>query len=914
MQSLMIFSLAVLSAATPEGIVLIEAESFDVQDGYTGWVVDQQFMDQMGSAYLLAHGLGVPVEDVSKTVTIPKTGPWRVWVRTRDWTAPWKAPEPPGRFQLLVNGAPLDTVFGTEGEDWHWQDGGLAMLVAGDITLTLRDLTGFNGRCDAILLSSDVNFVPPDGGAALAAFRREALGLPDVPPDAGHFDFVVVGGGMGGTCAAISAARMGLNTALIQDRPVLGGNNSSEVRVHLNGKINLPPYPALGNLVKELDPGKQGNAKPPENYDDPKKLSLAESQPSLTLFTNMRAYAIEMDGNRIAAVIARNIRTSEERRFTAPLFADCTGDGTVGFLAGADYRMGREGQDETGESLAPETGDKMTLGSSVQWYSVETEEASVFPECPWALEFNEENCQKVTQGEWDWEVGMFNCQIEEFEYIRDHALRAIFGNWAFLKNHHQEREQYAKRKLDWVAYIAGKRESRRLLGDVILQQQDIESKKEFPDACVTTTWSIDLHYPEPRNAAQFPGQEFRAICEQREIEPYSIPYRCLYSRNIDNLMMAGRNISVTHVALGTVRVMRTGGMMGEVIGLAASLCKQHDTSPRGVYEQHLDELKNLMQTGVPPLSRGSCPSRADSNDETLTVYWKDHELMRYRHGGVPFKPYVDRFVTPAGINILRDAPHDHLHHHALMYAISADGINFWEETPKAGKIVPAVSNYKYTLGESRASQSWIGPVWRLAWQSPEGDAVLLEDRCVLASLDETSPATMLRWQSEFRPAPGKDNVTLSGSHYFGLGMRFLVSMDKDGAFMMPDGGKPQGEVVRGDEQLTSGHWCAYTAEADGKPVTVAMFDHPGNVRPVLWFTMQTPFAYLSATLNLWKEPLELAAEDTLVLRYGAALWDGRIEASQIEAVYQRWLAAENEALRRFSDPESDFSQDIARHK
>ena len=452
-----------------------------------------------------------------------------------------------------------------------------------------------------------------------------------------------------------------------------------------------------------------------------------------------------------------------------------------------------------------------------------------------------------------------------------------------------------------------------MLGDVILQQQDIESQKEFPDACVTTTWSIDLHYPEPRNAEQFPGQEFRAICKQQEIEPYAIPYRCLYSRNIDNLMMAGRNISVTRVALGSVRVMRTGGMMGEVIGLAASLCKQNDTSPRGIYEQHLDELKTLMQAGVPPHSSGSCPSRVDSNNETLTVYWKDHELMRYRHGGVPFKPYVDRFVTPAGINILRDAPHDHLHHHALMYAISVDGINFWEETPKAGKIVPAISNYGYTVGESRAGQTWTGPVWRLAWQSPEGEAFLIEDRCVQASLDEAAPATMLRWQSEFRPAPGKDSVTWSGSHYFGLGMRFLESMDKNGAFMMPDGGKPQGEVVNGDEQLTPGHWCAYTAEADGKPVTVAMFDHPENVRPVLWFTMQTPFAYLSATLNLWKEPLELAAEDTLVLRYGVALWDGRIEASQIEAAYQHWLAAEK-VSRRFSDPESDFSQDIARHK
>jgi len=189
-------------------------------------------------------------------------------------------------------------------------------------------------------------------------------------------------------------------------------------------------------------------------------------------------------------------------------------------------------------------------------------------------------------------------QVTEIEQIRDHALRVIYGNWAFLKNHSADKEQYANRKLDWVAYVAGKRESRRLLGDVVLQQQDIEFRREFEDACVTTTWTIDLHYPEPKNAEQFPGREFRSIAEQKEIVPYPIPYRCLYSRNIENLFMAGRNISVTHVALGTIRVMRTGGMMGEVVGMAASLCRKHDTTPRGVYAHHLRELQALMLAGV----------------------------------------------------------------------------------------------------------------------------------------------------------------------------------------------------------------------------------------------------------------------------------------------------------------------------
>ncbi|MHC4483965.1 MAG: glycoside hydrolase family 88 protein [Planctomycetota bacterium] len=216
----------------------------------------------------------------------------------------------------------------------------------------------------------------------------------------------------------------------------------------------------------------------------------------------------------------------------------------------------------------------------------------------------EESCQHATRGDWNWEAGLNRDQITEFEYIRDHSFRAIYGNWAFQKHHSKNKDKYQRLKLDWVAYIGGKRESRRLLGDIILQQQDIQEEKRFSDSFVTTTWSIDLHYPDPENSKYFPGEEFRTICEQPKIKPYPIPYRCLYSRNIQNLMMAGRCISVTHVALGTVRVMRTCGMMGEVVGMAASLCKKHNTSPRGVYQHHLAELKQLAKRGVGPPAAG----------------------------------------------------------------------------------------------------------------------------------------------------------------------------------------------------------------------------------------------------------------------------------------------------------------------
>jgi len=608
--------LAAISIA-PAHTILVEAESFE---NLGGWVIDQQAMDQMGSPYLLAHGLGQPVQDATTTVTFPASGKYRVWVRTRDWVALWNNPEPtqksrmnearcitchrvdsadpPGKFQLVIDGRPLEAVFGTEGVKWHWQDGGTVEITQPQVIVSLHDLTGFDGRCDAIIFTSDADFVPPDKGEEMAAFRRKMLGLPEKPQEAGNFDLVVVGGGIAGVCTAVSAARLGLQVALIQDRPVLGGNNSSEVRVHLNGQINLPPYPALGDVVKELDSGRRGNAQPAENYDDQKKLAVVQAEKNIRLFLNTHVYRVKKDGDRIAAVVGKDIRTGKELRFAASLFADCTGDGTLGFLAGADYRIGRESRSDTGESLAPEKPDNLTLGTSVQWYAVDAGKPSEFPDRPWALKFTEESCQHGTLGDWNWETGFGRDQIARAEHIRDYALRAIYGNWAFLKNNSPQKSKYANYKLAWVAYIAGKRESRRLLGDVILQQQDIQNHRAFADAFVTTTWTIDLHYPDPKNSEHFPGGEFRSIAKFTPIEAYAVPYRCLYSRNIENLFMAGRDISVTHVALGTTRVMRTCGMMGELVGMAASLCKKNSTTPRGVYQDHFEELKALAQLGV----------------------------------------------------------------------------------------------------------------------------------------------------------------------------------------------------------------------------------------------------------------------------------------------------------------------------
>jgi hypothetical protein len=573
--------------------VFLEAENFQNKGG---WVVDQQFMDLMGSSYLMAHGMGVPVSDAETTVEFPSTGEYNVFVRTFNWTSPWYDGEGPGKFQLLVNGKKTGTILGTSGSEWLWQNAGQVNISSKNAKIVLHDLTGFNGRVDAIYFTKN-NTPPPADLKALAKFRKKQPNIPEKPEKAGEFDLVVVGGGVAGTAAAISAARLGLQVALIQDRPVLGGNNSSEVRVHLGGRINVEPFPALGDVIKEIGPSRGGNAQPAEYYEDEKKMEMVLAEENISLFTSYRAFDVKTKGSRITEVHARHIETSKELTFTAPLFADCTGDGTIGFLAGADYAMGREGRDEFGEPTAPEVADKMTMGSSVQWYSVEENQAVSFPEFQYGVEFNEKNTEKVTMGEWTWETGMNFDQITEFERIRDYGLLVVYSNWSSLKNN-VAKEEYANRRLDWVAYIAGKRESRRLLGDLILKEQDITDYVVYPDASAPTTWTIDLHYPDPKNTEHFPGREFKSIAVHKKIHPYPIPYRCFYSRNVDNLFMAGRNISVTHVALGTVRVMRTTGMMGEVVGMAASVATKHNTNPRGVYQNHLPELKALMEKGV----------------------------------------------------------------------------------------------------------------------------------------------------------------------------------------------------------------------------------------------------------------------------------------------------------------------------
>lgn len=571
--------------------ILVETESFSDKGG---WVLDQQFMDLMGSPYLLAHGMGVPVEDAHTTVSVEESGTYRVWVRTYNWTAPFtNGKKGPGAFRLIIQGK-QSAELGTTGNGWYWQEAGVFKLKKGENSLALHDLTGFDGRCDAIFMTTSKTF-NPNTICNAEQWRRNALKLPADKQQ--QYDLVVVGGGIAGMCAAVAAARQNLRVALVNDRFVLGGNNSSEVRVHLGGIIETGKYPRLGRMIREFGHSRKGNAMPADYYEDLKKDSFILSEKNITLLAGFRAIAVETSGDKIKNVTVENIETAQRVELSAPLFSDCTGDGTIGALAGADYRMGREARYEYGESMAQEVADTIVMGASLQWYSKETKDETTFPMFNHGINFNAESAQYVTMGEWTWETGMNKNQITQAEQVRDYGLLVVYSNWSFLKNLSNRRERYANRQLNWLGYILGKRESRRLIGDYVLTQNDIDNNIQHRDASFCTTWAIDLHFPDPENSKYFPGNEFKSKTVHNWIHPYDVPYRCLYSRNISNLFMAGRNISCTHVALGTTRVMRTTGMMGEVVGMAATVCKKYNCLPRNVYENYLSDLQNLMTEG-----------------------------------------------------------------------------------------------------------------------------------------------------------------------------------------------------------------------------------------------------------------------------------------------------------------------------
>ena len=565
--------------------VLLEAAAFAALGG---WKVDTQHYQQMGGCYLLAHGMGVPVANARTRITLPEAGTWHVWVRTRDWCpGPWDAP---GRFKVHLNGKALKGVFGTE-KGWVWQSGGAVTLPKGQVTVELEDLTGFDGRCDAIYFSKKPTpTLPGEDLVELAAWKDQLTGRAKKKIEESSYDLVVVGGGISGCAAVLAARRQGLSVALIQDRPLFGGNASEEVRVHTIGISGLGD-----EIIKTIDTKHWPNGHA-DAIKDQKKREATMKSCGADLFAHHIAVGLEKDGDTIASVEARHATTGVIRRFRAPVFIDASGDAWLGHWAGADYRYGREaksefneGWDKNGDLWSPKKPDKRVMGTSLLWNSEKTSESSGFPDVPWAHPVAQGHA--ATKGEWYWEYSANDLnQIDDAERIRDHLLRAIYGSFANAKK--QPRD--AKVRLKFVAYVGGKRESRRLMGDYIYTMSDMVKGRQFPDAVVIEKRDIDVHFQRAETGMK---QDFLSRALFMRVPKYYLPFRTLYSRNVTNLMMAGRNFSCSHIGLGGPRVMKTCGQMGIATGFAAALCKKHKVDPRGVCKNHIDELKAMCALG-----------------------------------------------------------------------------------------------------------------------------------------------------------------------------------------------------------------------------------------------------------------------------------------------------------------------------
>jgi len=562
--------------------LLIECESFDHKGG---WVVDPQFVEQMGSPYLMAHGMGEPVENATTTIQVPASGTYHVWARTKDW-APghW---ESPGQFNILLNGKQLPETVG-KFMGWGWNYAGKINVKGGPVVMELEDLSGFNARCDAIYMSNKYR-TPTNQQRYLPEFRNRLTNSREIPEQSLNFDLVVVGGGIAGCAASIAAAEQGLKVALIHDRPVLGGNASSEIRVH-----TLGIYGHFERILKMLDTRHYPNGSPEARIDENKRHKNMEQYSNIHMFLEFRAYGTQAEDQTITSVDARHTSSGEQIRFLAPYFIDCTGDGWIGYWAGAEYMYGREKASEYGESWekygelwSPDSTDNNVLGASVLWRTSESDSVYTFPKVPWAMDVAGNFAAR--KGTWNWELISNELhQIENAEQIRDHMLKAIYGS--FFNEKKKPGNEHLK--LEWVSYLLGKRESRRLVGDYLYTFNDMRNSQSFPDAVVVEEREVDVHYRQDKLDEDKP--DFLTDAMFYQVDRYYIPYRSLYSKSINNLFMAGRCFSCTHIGLGGPRVMRTTGQMGAAVGYAASVCFDHRCNPRDIYEKHLEEYMQLV--------------------------------------------------------------------------------------------------------------------------------------------------------------------------------------------------------------------------------------------------------------------------------------------------------------------------------
>ena len=407
-------------------------------------------------------------------------------------------------------------------------------------------------------------------------------------------DFCVVGGGLSGLSAAVAAAREGVKTVLVHDRPVLGGNASSEIRMWVCGargdnrkETGIVEEMLLENLY----------ANPERNYSrwDCVLYSMCRREKNLTLLLNTVCTDLTVENGSIKSIKAYNSPAQTWYTVESKYFADCSGDSILGVLSGAELRYGREGRNEFNESIAPETADRKTMGPSCLLQCRETDEDHDYTPPEWAYKYTDPSQFQFRdphleglQNFWWIEVGGSADALHDVDMHRDELLKIAFGVFDYLKNSAENKERYRKWTLEWVGFLPGKRESFRYVGDLIQNQNDVASGGKFDDIISYGGWPMDDHHPD---GFYYPGEP---TIFHPAPSPFGISYRTLYSRNINNLFCAGRNISVTHSALSSTRVMATCSTLGQAAGTAAALAVKYAVSPREVGTAHIAELQNIL--------------------------------------------------------------------------------------------------------------------------------------------------------------------------------------------------------------------------------------------------------------------------------------------------------------------------------
>ena len=460
-------------------------------------------------------------------------------------------------------------------------------------------------------------------------------------------DFVVVGGGMAGLCAAVAAARNGAKTVILQDRPMFGGNASSEIRMWICG--------AHGDNRKET--GLLEELQLDNYYFNPTMkftiwddvmYGFARREKNLTVLLNTSVEKVETENGKITSVTGWNLVEYCRYKVEGKLFADCSGDSILR-LSGAKYRRGREARDEFDEPHAPEKADAKTMGNTILIQLRRTDRHIPFRAPEWAYHYTEETLPKRNfnpEGNnfWWMEFGGLKDTVGDADAIRDELYKIAYGCWEYIKNHPAGRGQGWE--LDWIGSLPGKRENVRYVGDHILCQKEVEAGGNFADAVAYGGWTMDDHHPE---AIYYPGAP---TIFHPAPSPFGIPYRSLYSANVENLFFAGRNISTTHMAMSSTRVMATTSTLGQAVGTAAALAVKYGETPRGIYERHIDELQQTLldqDQFIPSIPRRISPlAKKGTLDAAILGNGRDRDWDDGQQG-VEFSPGegpVYRFAAP----------------------------------------------------------------------------------------------------------------------------------------------------------------------------------------------------------------------------------------------------------------------------